>query len=306
MRTALLGAAIAAAALTMTACGGPDPASGTTTPEPTTSTSATSSSAPPSSSGSGRCPGYPTPACTGVPAGTKLAQLALNADDTYRVTQDGAVLDSVHLGGNLLITANHVTIKNSQIDGFVTDEYGGVDYSFTMTDTTVGLPTGCDSDSGVGEANFTATGVLLQGNSDGFRDSGDNIQIRDSYVRLCSNPGDHSDGIQSYLGGANLVLDHNTLDQRFAKDATAPIFLTDQKANVRVTNNLVMGGTYSIQVRYTGGAVTVRNNRIVNNSWVYGPDESNCGQVSWSGNTLVTIDANYAVTSTVGPLPCAN
>jgi hypothetical protein len=159
---------------------------------------------------------------------------------------------------------------------------------------------------GIGEANYTATGVLIRGHGDGFRDSGDNITIRNSYVHLCSNPGDHSDGIQTYMAGRGLVFDHNTIDQRDAKDVTAPIFLVDNRtADVRVTNNLVMGGTYSIQLKNARGSLVVQNNRLVNRSWIYGPVESDCGRINWSGNTLVTIDHSYRVTSTVGPLPCA-
>jgi len=101
------------------------------------------------------------------------------------------------------------------------------------------------------------------------------------------------------------VLDHNTLDERGVTDITAPIFLTDQQNNVTVTNNLVAGGTYSIQVKHFGGTAVVTGNRMVDKSWVYAPVESECSRLTWSDNTLVTIDANYAVTGTVGSLPCA-
>ena len=53
-----------------------------------------------------------------------------------------------------------------------------------------------------------------------------------------------------------------------------------------------------------GGAVVVSGNRMVDKSWVYGPVESDCGTIQWSDNALVTIDGNYNVTGTVGPLPC--
>jgi hypothetical protein len=299
------------------------PSTGATTdspsPDPTPSakakaaprTTKSPSTSPKSNSGSGsshgNCAGYPTPACTGTPAGTSLSGLRLNLDGgTYRVTKSGTVLNGVHIRGDLLITANNVTIRNSQIDGGVLDEYANKHYSFTIADSTVGPEHGCLTSPGIGEANYTATGVLIRGHGDGFRDSGDNITIRNSYVHLCSNPGDHSDGIQTYMAGRGLVFDHNTIDQRDAKDVTAPIFLVDNRtADVRVTNNLVMGGTYSIQLKNARGSLVVQNNRLVNRSWIYGPVESDCGRINWSGNTLVTIDHSYRVTSTVGPLPCA-
>jgi hypothetical protein len=49
----------------------------------------------------------------------------------------------------------------------------------------------------------------------------------------------------------------------------------------------------------------VRDNRLVAGSWVYGPVEADCATIEWSGNTLVTIDEDYRITRTVGPLRCA-
>ncbi|QUQ68419.1 hypothetical protein [Kutzneria sp. CA-103260] len=333
MRHARTVVVVGAAAMLLTACTGSTPvadpvrttpstttagsttaASSTTTSPPsstatTSSTPAGSPSTPPAGrSGAGRCPAYPNPSCTGVPPGTKLKDLAPNVPDGdgYRVTDNGAVLDSVHIAGNLLITAYNVTVRNSQIDGWVDDQYGNGYYSFTILDSTVGKPTGCDSLPGVGQGSFTARGVLVQNHSHGFQAGGSDVNVHDSYARICSNPGDHSDGIQSYGAGNNIVLDHNTLDERGVKDITAPVFLTDQQNNVTVTNNLLAGGTYSIQVKKFGGTAVVTGNRMVDKSWEYAPVESTCSQIRWSDNTIVTIDANYAITSTVAPLPCAS
>ncbi|TQM77303.1 hypothetical protein [Thermopolyspora flexuosa] len=254
-----------------------------------------------------KCPGHPTPACTGVPPGTRLTTLPLNVDGAaYEVTEPGTVLDGVHIPGDLLIRADGVVIRNSRIDGGVSNEYRLRRYSFTITDSTVGPATGCLTAPGIGEARFTALRVHVRGHGDGFHASGDDIVIRDSYVKLCSNPGDHSDGIQTYKTGKGLIFDHNTVDQRYAKDITAPIFITDEGAeDVIVTRNLVMGGTYSIQVKNVSGRAVVRDNRLVDGSWVYGPVEADCATIEWSGNTLVTIDEDYRITRTVGPLHCA-
>jgi hypothetical protein len=281
--------------------------SSTKSTAPTTTSTTTTQPKPPAPvqppSGGGACPGtgFPTPACTGVPAGTKLSEQGAG----LRITTAGTVIDSAHITGDLLITADNVTVRNSQIDGSVINEYGPNHYSFTISDSTVGPASGCLTAPGVGESKFTATRVLIRNHGDGFRASGADINIQDSYVSLCSNPGDHSDGIQSYLTGANLTLNHTTIDQRNAKDMTAPIFLVDAGLNnVTVTNNLVMGGTYSIQLKNATGKLVVRDNRLVDKSWLYGPVEASCGSIDWAGNTLVTIDDAYQVTSTVGPLPC--
>jgi hypothetical protein len=236
----------------------------------------------------------------------KLTRTTLKSDGgQYQITERGTVLDGVHIPGDLLITADDVVIRNSQIDGTVLGEQRDRFYSFTITDSTVGPAKGCLTAPGIGDAKYTATRVLVRGHGDGFRASGDDIVIRDSYVHLCSNPGDHSDGVQTYNTGSGLVIDHNTIDQRDARDITAPLFLTDDGlADVTVTDNLVMGGTYSIQLKNAHGRQVVRGNKLVDRSWVYGPVEADCHSITWSGNSLVTIDDDYRVTSTVGPLAC--
>ncbi len=244
----------------------------------------------------------------GLPVPRSVSPLRKAANlggNDYQVTTPGTVLDGVHITGDLVINADGVTVRNSQIDGTVINERGTRQYSFTISDSTVGPANGCVSTPGVGESHYTATRVLVRGHGDGFRVSGDDVTIRDSYVHLCSNPGDHSDGIQTYMAGKGLVFQHNTVDQRDARDITAPIFITDPRVvDVTLTDNLVMGGTYSIQVKNAHGRVVVRNNRLVNRSWVYGPVEADCSSIDWSGNTLVTVDEDYRVTSTVGALPC--
>ena len=259
----------------------------------------------------GRCPAAPTPACTGAPGGSYLKRRALNLDgDSYRVTKAGTVLDHMWIPGNLLITANNVTVRNSQIDGRVESDYKNQEYSFTITDSTVGSPTKCDSLPAIGEASYKASGLYIRNHADGFRVSGSNVEIRDSFVKLCSNGNDHSDGIQAYgfSQAHHVIFDHNTVDQRGVSDFTAPINLRDSSGgtlvDVTVTNNLIMGGTYSLQVKQAAGQVIVRGNQVVDKSWSYGPAESECSVINWSGNSLVDIDSGYQVTKTVGPLSC--
>ncbi|WP_433250279.1 hypothetical protein ACQPYK_03885 [Streptosporangium sp. CA-135522] len=253
-----------------------------------------------------RCLGYPTPACTGVPPGVRLTTLALNEDNAaYRVKTPGTVLDGVHIPGDLLIHAPNVTVRNSRIDGLVINADGPRSFRFTITDSTIGPAKGCQTLPGIGQDKYTARRVHIRGHGDGFRASGDDVVIQDSYVDLCSNPGDHSDGIQTYNTGRGLVFDHNTVDQRHAKDITAPIFLVDEQiVDAVITNNLIMGGTYSIQLRNGRGKLIMRGNKLVDKSWVYGPVDSECKAIDWADNSLVTIDDRYRVTSTVGPLAC--
>ncbi|GIH76209.1 hypothetical protein Plo01_26380 [Planobispora longispora] len=284
--------------------GGSTPRPGTPTSTPGTTPSATPPATP--SAGPEGCPNHPTPACTGVPPGTELRRLKPNyAGGTYRVTKDGTVLDGVHVSGDLLITAHDVVIKNSRIDGGVQDWYENKGYSFTITDSTVGPEKGCLTAPGIQTADFTAKRVHIRGHGDGFSVSGDNVRIEDSYVILCSNPGDHGDGIQTIGAGKGLVVHHTTFDQRYAKDVTSPIFLVDPgTVDVEVTSNLVMGGTYSMRLLHARGKQVMKDNSVVDKSWEYGPLVVDCAKVDFSGNKLVTIDDDYRITSVVSPLKC--
>jgi hypothetical protein len=209
-------------------------------------------------------------------------------------------------------------VKNSQIDGTVINEVGPTHYGpFTVTDTTIGPANGCIGQPGLGESSYTASRVLIRGHDDGFRVSGNNIDISDSYAVLCYLPpsvappdGSHSDGIQAYCpieacGG--VVFDHNTIDASRVP-TTNSVNLTDpQLSGVTVKENLLMGGAYVIDANWhSGPSWTFTDNRIVNKSWAYGPasTEGTCSHQAWSGNGLVTIDRNYKLTSAPVALPC--
>lgn len=248
---------------------------------------------------------FPSADCTGVPTGTALRTLPLDPDGpVFRVRKPGTVLEGVHIPGDLLITADDVTVRNSQIDGSVNGEYARRVYSFTISDSTVGPADGCLTAPAVGTGEYTALRLNIRGHGDGFRFSGNDVLIQDSLVTLCSNPGDHSDGVQDYTGGTNLVVRHNTIDQRGARDITAPIFI-GQSRDVVVEDNLLAGGTYTIRVKNTlGGSMAVRDNKVVDQTWAYGPTDTLCDSVTFTGNELVTVDNGYRVTSTVGPITC--
>lgn len=255
----------------------------------------------------GPCPGYPTPACTGVPAGTRLRTLDNNVDGTaVMVTRPGQTLDRVHVAGDLVLTAPGTTITNSQIDGRVVNEVKGGYVPFTIADSTVGPPSGCVVDPAVGEADYRAERVQVRNSGDGFRVAGDDVDIRDSFALLCSRPGFHSDGIQDYPGGDRLVFRHNTVDQRDAPDHTAPVFVT-MSTHVMIEDNLVMGGTSALRVedRSGRGEIRVVGNQVVDGTWDYTPADADCGRVTFVDNELVRIGPDYRITATLGPVTCS-
>lgn len=247
---------------------------------------------------------FPNASNTGVPAGTSLTTVS-----SVTLSTAGQVLDSRLVTGDVTVSANNVVIRNSEIRGRIRNTSG---QSYTIQDSTVGPTSGCASIEAVGYSNYTARRVKLRNVGDGFRISGNNVLIEDSFVLLCSNSGDHSDGIQGYGGGTNIVIRHNTIDQRPARDVTAPIFFADSSRSAVVVDNLLMGGTYSLRLHddFTPdvGPWTVTGNRIVSGAWQYGPTlmtNTDCASVTWSDNRLVTIDANYNVTSLGNVVNCS-
>jgi hypothetical protein len=278
------------------------------------------------SSTPGACalPKYPSPACTGVPAGTALSK-TITGD--YNVTAAGEVIDGWHITGSLNIHANNVVVKNSQIDGTVNNEgTTNVYYPFTIADSTVGPSSGCVGSPGVGEGSYTATRIYVRGHDDGFRMSGNNVTVQDSYFNACWLPpalappdGSHSDGFQAYCPAAacaNLQLLHNTLDLS-GVPATFPLNMVDTNLSaVTANDNLLLGGHNYLIVSFwhSGPNWTLHNNRLVKDTWdSAGPypnlnfaasAEGTCSHQDWQGNTIVTIDSSYNVTSTLTGTGC--
>jgi hypothetical protein len=247
-------------------------------------------------------PKYPTPDCTGVLSGVKLAE---SGSVTLAA---GQVLDGKKVNGDVTVSGNGAVIKNSDISGRIRNLKGA---SFTVQDTTVGPASGCSSVEAVGYENYTAQRVLLRNVVDGFRVSGDNILIEDSFVVLCSHDGDHSDGIQGYYGGKNVVIRHNTIDQRPAESVTSPIFFADGSESAIIQNNLLMGGGYSLRIHDSfspdHGPWAVKGNRIVSGTYSYGPvttAETDCSAVTWTDNRLATIDSKYNIVSLGAAVNC--
>lgn len=263
---------------------------------------------PPPTSSSCALPKYPTTNCAGVPAGVTLT--TYNGD--FSATTPGQVISGMRITGSLIVKAQDVVIKKSEITGKVVNDESSTKYRFTIEDSTIGQASGCSSfgNGAVGIANYTARRVHIRGFPDGFRIAGSNVIIEDSFVKLCSaNSNDHSDGIQAYgaSSGTNIHIRHNVIDQRAVTNgaATAPIFIPndgDQQGNqnitVSVTDNVLAGGGYSMRIfgnlPFTATAVT--GNKIVNNTWEYQPVDVACGSIgSWSDNATVNYDWNAGI-----------
>lgn len=258
----------------------------------------------PPATGTSKCPlpKYPSDACTGVPAGTALT--TINGDYTAKA---GEVITGKRITGSVFIGGSGVVIRNSEIYGKIDNNHGSntLRNTFTVEDSTIG-PAACGSisDGVIGVANYTAKRVRIKNQPDGFRIAGPNVLIEDSYVTVCSkNPDDHSDGIQAYgaANSANIVIRHNVIDQRSVTNgaATAPIFLPtdgDRQGNdgmvVTVADNIFAGGGYPVRIGGSGPMTAyVTGNKVVNNTWEYGPVDVTCDKIkTWSGNAVITYD----------------
>jgi len=270
-------------------------------------------------------PKYPNASCAGVPTGTSFSK-TVNTD--YFATTPGQVIDSWHITGDLVIQTTGVVIKNSLIDGHVdNDSYPSVT-SFTITDSTVG-PATCDTQGwpSLNAHDMTATRVFLRGHQDGLDMVGDNVTVTDSLLQPCYQPpevvgsdGFHSDGVQDQCSAtcSNLTLTHNTIDSRalykgqFMGNSALNLGSVPDGSHMRAVtlrDNQFLGGGYSTSLTWDAGVSwIITNNTWVQGTWSYGPTDSEgtCGQQIWSGNSIVTSDANFAITSTVSSQGCVN
>ncbi len=129
----------------------------------------------------------------------RLEQLCVPVAPARRSRQPTRLLTGVCTTGDVYVTGNNVTIRNSEIRGKVSRSSSG---SFTIEDSTVGPTSGCSrADGQIQYSNYTARRVLVRNVGDAFRVSGSNVLIEDSFAILCSEAGDHSDGVQGYGGG---------------------------------------------------------------------------------------------------------
>lgn len=260
----------------------PPTASSTTTVPPTTTTTTT---VPPTTTTSSLPPpaGFPTPDTTGAPANTAF-QPVHNGDMTI---SSAGTYTGLHVTGALIVKAAGVTITNSWIEGNgvnanevldnETTAAGGT--RMTVSNTTIGNPAVCNGQPGLGEHDYTADRVRIVGMGDGFRVSGNNVTIQNSFVQTCDHATNHDDGTQIFCPPSdvpqpcqNVVIDHNTLSNALTRNFTAPVFgggdpggSNGQFANSSITNNVLWGGVFTIDT--AGKNLTITGNRLATNRW---------------------------------------
>jgi hypothetical protein len=267
---------------------------------------------PPPVGGPAPSTAFPTPASTGVPAGW---QPRATHSGTLTVSQPGTVIDGMLVTGSIEIRATNVTVRNTRVYGRIYNQAGGRVYNgLLVEDTEIGPDSGNNGQTAgsLGTGGYVARRVHIHNSTEGFRVGGyqysggqaGGVVIQDSFVDLDSRSGscDHADGVQGYDEPPSMVIHHNTIDMRGVSCSTAPIYIGDSPGAKVVTNNLIMGGSYSLRLHNGASGISypqVTGNRIVDDAWDYGPVQvDTCSVIqSWGDNRIVAIDAGYNITS---------
>ncbi|HEV7758274.1 MAG TPA: right-handed parallel beta-helix repeat-containing protein, partial [Acidimicrobiales bacterium] len=223
----------------------------TTTPPPT--------SPPPTG-------GFPNASNTGVRPG-----VTLQPSGSINVTQDGAVLQNLHITGTVTIDADDVTIRNTLIDNTGT-------YPIRITSGRNLVVEDSEIDGNglasvaILSGEYTLRRVDIWDVRDGPRIEGNNVLIEDSYIHhLHRIEGGHHDAIQ-IRHGVGIVLRHNNL-QAYNPVTGDPMNASIQIGSLNgplsglvVDGNLMNGGNYTINAGKSSPDPSYwRNNRFGRN-----------------------------------------
>jgi hypothetical protein len=246
-----------------------------------------------------------------VPAGW---QPASTHDGDLTITTPGTVIEDMLITGDLQVRATNVTVRRTRVLGIIWNQYSDTEQfgGLLIEDVEVGPDSGVKDwgHGAVGTAGYTARRVEIHNVTDGFRVSGDNIVIEDSFVKLAAIPGEcnHLDGVQGYGGGTNVVVVHNVFDARGSCGNSA-VFFADSSPHADVEDNILLGGAYSLRLQQAEVPSTfiAIDNHMVQGSYDDGPlyiFDSGALNLTCSGNQVVTIDDNYQISGVVGEAPC--
>lgn len=246
--------------------------------------------------------GFPRGANTGVPRHW-TPRKTVRGDLT--ITKDGAVVKDVRVYGNLMIEAKNVRVMRVDVvGGWVRNNFDSCGSNLKLIRTTIRAdpdrPTDGAEFPAVGEGSYTARRVKILGMPEGFRigskDLCGGVRIRDSFVRVknppnCASIDWHGDALQGYGGGhlkirnTRLILDSGPPPC----EGTAAFWYPAEENNtsVDVDGLIVEGGGYSFRLHMPG---VVRNLKVVQGSWLYGPVDVTCDLLSDWDAAIVKLD----------------
>jgi len=253
--------------------------------------------APPASAGA-----FPTASTTGLPSGWKPAK---QVTGDYWVRTAGAVVEDLQItNGTIHVAAKNVTLRRiSGIDASVINQSGSTCYNGMTIEDSRFVTKGKTDDSGspvIGSGGYTVRNVLIDGAPEGLRVGGKSagcgtVTVQDSFVRIASPDvcNDwHGDGIQGY-DGAGVVVRNSTIVMNETNGCygTAPFFYPAGQGNtsVDIDGLLLSGGGYSFRDGMPG---SVKNLKVVDGEWGYGPISVKCSTVSNWQASVVRLNAS--------------
>jgi len=208
---------------------------------------------------------WPDASNTGVPEGTILTVF----NDNLAIRKPGTVIDGMDIRGCVSVTVPGVVIRRSKIrctGGYAVLSGGYTGGRLLIEDSEIDCRGGNGlGTTAVGDNNFTARRLNIQGCENGF-DVDIDVTIQDSWIHdLYDGPGAHADGIQFAIG-RNVLVEHNAI---FVRGTSAIISLPKAMNGVTIKNNLLAGGAYTLYCpRDPSSDVRVIDNRF---SQIYYP-----------------------------------
>ena len=188
---------------------------------------------------------FPDATNTGVPAG-----VTLTPSGSLVITQAGAVISGLDIQGIVSIEAPNVTLENCRI---TSGNWGVVIIADGVTGTVV---QNCEI-NGLGTTGGDATGISGQGTflnnniynvENGFSIAGSNVLIQGNYVHdMHASGSPHYDAIQIDGNASNITITGNSLINNNGQ--TSAIMIDNgfgPISNVQVSNNLLVGGAYTV------------------------------------------------------------
>lgn len=195
---------------------------------------------------------FPDAGTTGVPQGVEL-----QPSGSITVTQDGSVVEGLHVTGEIKIAANNVTIRNTLVRTdtptypiHVTDGVTGALIEHVEVDNMGSTGKGIYFDGGSGTVRY----ANIHSAEDGIRISADDVTVEYSYIHdLFRHEGGHHDSIQIRRGdditlrGNNLqIYVASTDDPMNAALQIGSLVGDDPISNLLVEDNLMNGGNFTI------------------------------------------------------------
>ncbi len=208
-------------------------------------------SSDPTSPSASAAPERPDESTTGVPAGVEL-----EPSEGLEITEDGAVVEGLHITGSVVISADDVTFRDSLVQTdtslypVVVDGASDVVIEDIEVDNMGGTGIGIF----ISDSSVTVRRADVHSAEDGIRIQSDDVTIEDSYVHdLQRHSGGHHDAVQ-IRSGDDITLEGNTLlpfneetdDEMNAAVQIGSLVGDDQITDLRVIDNYMDGGGFTV------------------------------------------------------------